>query len=723
MQDPFPQVPPQKHLVPPSPSAAASDEGINDLEWKLCSSAAENAACTESQLTSKKRRGTQARSACVICARGKRKCEGGRPCDRCRRVDKADACLAGIPYEQGICRKRRRPQQTESLPENASRSKVAPRAERRNSVDDQGHPKTYHCDFKFLNCSGGVSAVHGDSVCSSRLCSMVNHEKVFNANFASFRCIAPGSKCIKGNFQLCTSGMSLLGCLAAEEWDKNVQQRTDNIQVDGAWRGTDIIESTSSFGSRWSSIIPVGASFARFQLCRPGELCRYSSESFRPTSSNEVSKERLCMEALASLIAGGFGLGDIEKMAVASLCSNWGSGTKTESCQEEHKNSPRNTGDDLSALDGMLMLGGQSSAVAAYSAGSYRGTKSEHETSTVTLHEASSVGGGDPQETELGLSQYSLHNSSSHSLWKLPFKRRENTGMNHLLRLAKRVALDCYMEIPTVPLDSVTLALDNFPTSASRLLSKLAKRYCKEMETETVAKLKSPELVEALANWYNNIAEEQISIGVAGLALEKLLRSMFNTPHSERIPMYDELMGIINYQFPHPLTHIENDVDEGVANRIWINDAMLELLNVEPKGIAAACGMKVGSQGHGGVKLVRGHIEDDTAVNHWMHPEILLPRAMAMTQAQLLKCSLLTFKGKYLRNVEHQERCSGAQPYTVFQAREILHCVRHADGPLLSITQTFANPEMDSSATLEESMLPQGGRMMRKMLNANHRSE
>lgn len=109
---------------------------------------------------------------------------------------------------------------------------------------------------------------------------------------------------------------------------------------------------------------------------------------------------------------------------------------------------------------------------------------------------------------------------------------------------------------------------------------------------------------------------------------------------------------------------------------------------------------------------------------NWLHPEILLPRAMAGIQARLLSCSLFSFKGKYLRRVPPQEQIhthAGEEkqlPFSVFHAKEIVHCIRREDGKLFSTTQCIVNPQMDTEVSLHEDLLAQGKRMMEKFLSS-----
>lgn len=133
-------------------------------------------------------------------------------------------------------------------------------------------------------------------------------------------------------------------------------------------------------------------------------------------------------------------------------------------------------------------------------------------------------------------------------------------------------------------------------------------------------------------------------------------------------------------------------------------------------------------RGHGGVCLVTrkkksGGMDADV---HWIHPEILLPRAMATTQAQLLNCPLFSFTGKYLRKVKattnDSEDSKGTPCYSVFRAKEVLHCVRHPDGPLFSVTQCFINPEIETDVSIDAGLVAPGKQMMRKLLKPNHGS-
>ncbi|CAE7561867.1 unnamed protein product, partial [Symbiodinium sp. KB8] len=43
--------------------------------------------------------GTVAKSACAVCKKAKRRCEGGRPCARCRRAGREIECLSGRLFD------------------------------------------------------------------------------------------------------------------------------------------------------------------------------------------------------------------------------------------------------------------------------------------------------------------------------------------------------------------------------------------------------------------------------------------------------------------------------------------------------------------------------------------------------------------------------------------------------------------------------------------------
>eukprot|EP01138_Halocafeteria_seosinensis_P006690 gb/GECG01006839.1/.p1 GENE.gb/GECG01006839.1/~~gb/GECG01006839.1/.p1 ORF type:complete len:704 (+),score=74.01 gb/GECG01006839.1/:1-2112(+) len=672
------------------------------------------------------KRGPQARSACVICARGKRRCEGGRPCDRCIRIDKAEACLAGLPYESGICRKRRRgttKKRKDSRDAQALDSSSELLKSARNEAEMESYPT--RVNFKLLTAEGIVTSAFQDSPSSARLCAPLKRESSSRGKFESIKRVR--SDLAKGmEFHLNQTSLHMLGYFAENEL-VNCQSRSPKTQ-DGACQN-----GRSRPAKQWGPYVSNSLSEKTFQLRRVGELGRDVGHSAQ-SSTNSISRERLATEALASLIADGFTLQDIENMANACI-SGIAKNSATPGPATEYTDTippitdPNQSGEEASVLEGMLMLNGKwressdpcSVAFAQYASSSNTMSTHCHQSSSCCAEEAEYE-----FDRRRSFSELPPYYSQEENTDEIIISSKGGSKLKHeLLNLVRNVPLENYMEIPSVPLDSVCRAWDDFPKEVQKELVDIAYCYYDRSAEQIARSLADPGFTELLLNWYGSFFDETLGTGVAGLSLERFLTSLFNVPHRERIPLYDELLGIICNNFSRPIAHVEYDVSAGGPNRIWINNAYLELLNTDGEEIARSCNMELVGRGNGGVCLVRRKRSSGSmaADIHWIHPEILLPRAMATTQAQLLNCSIFSFTGKYLRKAEGPrttENRKGPVSYSGFQAKEVLHCVRHTDGPLYSVTQCFINPEIHTEVSICDDLIAPGKQMMRKFLKPNH---
>lgn len=627
---------------------------------------------------------------------------GGRPCNRCIRVDKAESCVAGIPYENGICRKRKKPR-------SASSTQRASKVLKPSSTYGPKPDESLHCEnFRWLSED---KKILNNSPSSSRLCSLLLHKHVHSSSFAHSKTVTKEIYAQK-DFRLCDDPMRLLGCFAEDEWDKEMDKEASKSNL-----------TSTTTNNRWSTAMTDSVDSCSFWLCKAGELSRNSDGLYKPSNTTAIFKERLSVEAFATLISSGLNVKDIERMANACIY-----GEAHHDDQQADKQLPSSSSYDLEHTHGTGLSSLSSHTLPVFKHDKDKVAKTA---STITM----SIGGehthdsseeeeetNDPIPLSSAATRLGRSSSWQTALCNLRQQSDSKNPPKDLFRLIRKVPVNKYMDIPQLPLQSITHALDTLPPHVTRAISKIGKKFAESENTYILSDTSwiDTQITESLVSWYKGCYDDSIGIGVAGLALERFLRSVFNTPHTERVPLFDDIMGVIAHGFPHPLSHLEQDVEEGLATRIWVNDAMLELLNLDAQGVAQACGMSLVGTGHGGAHLVRdGASVASTQPNNWMHPEILLPRAMANTQAQLLKCSLYHFDGKYLRNIDPEYSSPRSSGYTVFRAREVVHCVRHADGPAFSTTQCFLRPKIDSASTVQGGLLSQGKHMMRRLLGSS----
>lgn len=552
------------------------------------------------------RRGPQARSACVVCAKGKRRCEGGRPCDRCIRINKAEACLAGIPYETGICRRRRRavtPQRNSQpgYPEQAKRQKHTEQYTYTNEFSSFSLAPTPtpeiqiqrapFVDFQILT-SETFLVPSQDTPSSARLCAPPRRQDLSKWTFENRKLVLYSPT----NFRLYGSAIHLLGYFAENELRKleSEQSACTNAEKQSSSRDDDV-ENTKK--TRWSTRISNRHNKSTlFRLCKNRQLSRYSHENFK-NCSKAVPKERLATEALVSLISEGFTMKDIEKMALAcisglqaqpeSLSHQEATGTPISSSEihpADETYPKERTGKGTSEVDGTLMLRRDSGADTG---ASESGKTLDCERSTITRGQQS-TGYSEEDREMMDSNSFTTFPEvvEKKILSRLPSTDGHGKNKDHLLRLVNEVPLDSYMDIPTVPLKSITAAVDKFPQFVYRSLRKLGDNGD---PASIHSELADPNLVEILLTWYSGYFDEEMGVGIPGLALEKILRALFNVSHTERIPFYDELLGSMCHSFSRPLVHILYD-DDGAPYKIWANSAHLELRNIDADEAASSLG-------------------------------------------------------------------------------------------------------------------------------------